>query len=306
MPAQEITLRQNIMEYQTQPDNRAVRSSCTHYPSISVVTCSFQQGGYLEQTIRSVIGQDYPKLEYIVIDGGSTDGSVDVIRRHQSALAYWVSEPDRGQTDALIKGFERSTGDICGWLCSDDLLLPGALQAVGDFFSSHPGVMAAYGDALWIDAGSRFLRPKKEMGFSRFVFLHDHNYVPQPSMFWRRELYQAVSGLNPEFDLAMDADLWERFSERTAIAHIPRYLSCMRFYPEQKTRSRVPDRKREDGIIRRRDRLPAAHIVNDVLLKLVARCVRIAAKTFTGGYTAHIPREHLAWLEQHASEGAGK
>src|SRR5262245_18779468 len=222
-------------------------------PVISMVTCSYQQGRYLDQALRSVLDQRYPRLEYIVIDGGSTDGSADIIRRHEHALAHWVSEPDRGQTDALIKGFNRATGEIHGWLCSDDLLLPGALQTVAGFFSAHPGAMAAYGDALWIDGAGRFLRPKKEMDFSRFVFLHDHNYVPQPSMFWRSTLYEAVSGLDPEFDLAMDADLWERFSERTRIGHIPAYLSCMRFYPQQKTRSRKTEGRREDGIIRARD-----------------------------------------------------
>src|SRR5262245_35042533 len=127
-----------------------------------MVTCSYQQGRYLEQAIRSVLEQGYPRLEYIVIDGGSTDGSVDIIRRHERELTYWVSESARGQTDALIKGFARASGEIHGWLCSDDLLLPGALETVAAFFASRPDVMAAYGDALWIDGSGRFLRPKKE------------------------------------------------------------------------------------------------------------------------------------------------
>lgn len=111
------------------------------YPAISLVTCSFQQGKYLEQTLRSVLDQGYPGLEYIVIDGGSTDRSIDIIREYEPALSYWVSEPDRGQTDALVKGFRRATGEILGWLCSDDLLLPGALHAVGEFFARHPDVI---------------------------------------------------------------------------------------------------------------------------------------------------------------------
>ena len=187
-------------------------------PRISVVTCSFQQASYLEQALRSVLEQAYPSLEYVVVDGGSSDGSAEIIRRHAPALAHWVSEPDGGQTQALIKGFSRCTGDVLGWLCSDDLLLPGALRTVGEFFAAHPGVAAAYGDALWIDAGGRLLRPKREIDFSRFVLLHDHNYIPQPSMFWRRSLYDAVGGLDARFDLAMDADLWERFSASTRIA----------------------------------------------------------------------------------------
>jgi glycosyltransferase involved in cell wall biosynthesis len=266
-------------------------------PLISVVTCSYEQARYLDQTIRSVLEQNYPRLEYIVIDGGSADGSADVIRRHEHALAYWTSEPDRGQTDALIKGFARATGEIHGWLCSDDLLLPGALDAVARFFSTHPDVMAAYGDALWIDADGRFLRPKKEMGFNRFVFLYDHNYVPQPSMFWRSALYDAVSGLDSEFDLAMDSDLWERFSRRTRIGHIPGYLSCMRFYAQQKTRSRRMEGRREDELIRSRGEPVGRRALTGALLRLWARCVRVANKAAAGGYTARVPKEHLAWLE---------
>jgi glycosyltransferase involved in cell wall biosynthesis len=270
-------------------------------PSISLVTCSYQQGRYLEQTLRSVLDQGYPRLEYIVIDGGSSDGSVGILRRYAPALAHWVSEPDRGQTDALTKGFARATGEVCGWLCSDDLLLPGALQAVGEFFASHPQVMAAYGDALWVDGAGRYLRPKKEMRFSRFVMLHDHNYVPQPAMFWRRALYEAVGGLDATFDLAMDADLWERFSTRTRIARIPRYLACMRFYPEQKTRARQSEGRREDGALRARDRTLAAS--PRAVVRMLARCVRIAAKAASGGYTARAPREHVAWLERRAANG---
>jgi glycosyltransferase involved in cell wall biosynthesis len=284
------------------PSQRSLPAAGTRLPSISLVTCSFQQGRYLEQTIRSVLAQRYPALEYVVIDGGSTDASVAIIERYASALAYWVSEPDRGQTDALIKGFARSSGELCGWLCSDDLLLPGALHAVGEFFGRHPRVMAAYGDALWIDAAGRFLRPKREMPFNRFVLLHDHNYVPQPSMFWRRALYDAVDGLDRGFDLAMDADLWARFSAQTRIAHIPRYLSCMRSYPEQKTRSRRDEGRREDGRIRDDSGAPGAATARP-LLRLAARCVRVATKALAGGYTARAPREHLVWLERLASGG---
>src|SRR4051812_43591027 len=110
---------------------------------ISIVTCSYQQGRYLDATLRSVIEQDYANLEYIVIDGASTDNSKDIIASHADKLAYWVSEPDDGQTYALIKGFDHATGDIQGWLCSDDLLLPDALTRVAQFFDTHPEVDAA-------------------------------------------------------------------------------------------------------------------------------------------------------------------
>jgi glycosyltransferase involved in cell wall biosynthesis len=273
-------------------------------PRISIVTCSYQQARYLDAALRSVIEQDYPWLEYLVIDGGSTDGSVEVIRRYSGRLAYWVSEPDGGQTHALIKGFARATGEILGWLCSDDLLLPGALRTVGRFFGRQPEVAAAYGDALWIDADGRFLRPKKEMDFNRFVMRYDHNYVPQPSMFWRRSLYEAAGGLDPRFDLAMDADLWERFSALAPIAHIPGYLSCMRYYGEQKTRARRSDARREDGVLRARAARAAKSPPREAALRLAARCVRIAGKLKAGGYSASVPREHLSWLQRFAHEEA--
>jgi hypothetical protein len=167
--------------------------------------------------------------------------------------------------------------------------------------------MAAYGDALWIDWEGNYLRAKKEIGFNRFVFLHDHNYIPQPSMFWRRSLYEAVGGLDPAFDLAMDADLWERFSGHTRIGHIPRYLSCMRYYPQQKTRSRRGEGRIEVRTIRARSVHPfAMRKLPSALLRLAARGVRVAAKAVAGGYTARAPREHVTWLWQQANGDAGK
>jgi glycosyltransferase involved in cell wall biosynthesis len=247
--------------------------------------------------MRSVLEQDYPSLEYVVIDGGSSDGSKAIIAKYARALAHWESAPDGGQTHALIKGFRHCAGEVLGWLCSDDLLLPGALRTVGEFFRSHPRVAAVYGDALWIDAEGGFLRPKKEIDFNRFVLLHDHNYVPQPSMFWRRSLYERVGGLDARFELAMDADLWERFSAVTRIAHIPAFLSCMRFHPQQKTQARRGDALREDAFIRARFGQRAAQR----LRRFAARGLRIAAKLRSGGYTAPVPGETIAWLRRMAT-----
>jgi hypothetical protein len=125
------------------------------------------------------------------------------------------------------------------------------------------------------------------------VLLHDHNYIPQPSMFWRRSLYEAVGGLDARFDLAMDADLWERFSAHGRIAHIPVYLSCMRYYPDQKTRARRNDALREDAAIRARD-AARGHRPD---LRAIARMMRVAAKLRAGGYAAAVPGEHLRWLQ---------
>lgn len=270
-------------------------------PIISLVTCSYQQARFLDATMRSVLGQHYPALDYIVMDGGSKDGSREIIQRHAVALSSWVSEPDEGQTDALIKGFRRAKGEILGWLCSDDLLLPGTLEAVGAFFRDHPHIGAVYGDSLWIDANGALLRPKKEMGFNRFVYLHDHNYIPQPSMFWRRSLYEEVGGLDTRFNLAMDSDLWDRFASRAKIAHMPRYLSCMRYYPEQKTRNLRPAGKLEDALIRRRSSALARFSGLEPVLRASARGLRMVLKGLSGGYTARVPDDLLPWLKAHAT-----
>lgn len=259
-------------------------------PLISIVTCSFQQAKYLEATIRSVISQKYDPLQYIIVDGGSKDGSVEIMQRHAEHLAHWVSEPDKGQSDALIKGFNHATGEILGWLCSDDLLLPGALETVGRFFKTHPDVQVVYGNSLWIDARGNYLRPKIEPGFNRLAFLYDHNYIPQPSMFWRRSIYDAVGGLDKNLHLAMDSDLWEKFSQRTHIAHIPEFLSCMRYYPEQKTRSLTPQRLAEDEKIRSRSGAVSGAKLK--ALRAAGRFARISAKLAAGGYTSR-PDPHV-------------
>lgn len=265
-------------------------------PKISLVTCSYQQGRFLDATMRSVLDQNYPNLEYIVIDGASKDDSPNIITKHHEQLAYWVSEKDAGQTEALIKGFNKATGDVCGWLCSDDLLLPGSLAAVGEFFQDHPEVNAVYGDSIWIDANGKPLRVKREMKFDRFVYLFDHNYIPQPSMFWRRNLYETVGGLDTKFNLAMDSDLWDRFASQGPIAHLPTYLSCMRYYPEQKTRSLRPNGRVEDQFIRHRSSGWAKYSALAPALRALARCKRVLRKGVSGGYTARIPINLSQWL----------
>lgn len=282
-------------------NNQQQKLSANHTPEISIVTCSYQQGKFLDATMRSVLDQRYVNVEYIVIDGGSSDGSVEIIKQHADQLAYWVSERDNGQTDALIKGFKHSTAQIQGWLCSDDLLLPGALKTVALFFENHPEVDAVYGDSLWIDSAGHYLRPKKEIGFNRFTFLFDHNYISQPSMFWRKSLYDKVNGLDASFNLAMDADLWERFSRHTKIAHIPQYLSCMRYYPEQKTRALRPKGVIEDQKIRQRAVSALAKL--HPILAPFAKAQRVFMKMLAGSYHAKPSAKLIASLQHYLISG---
>lgn len=253
------------------------------WPKITVVTPSYNQARFLEATLRSIHDQRYPNLEHIVIDGGSTDESVEIIRKFEDRLAYWVSEPDQGQTDALIKGFSRATGDILAWLNSDDLYEPQTLWEVAEFFTAHPEVQFVYGDALWIDVEGRVLKPKKEIPFNRFIWLYDYNYIPQPSAFWRRELYEEVGGLDRQFDLAMDADLWIRFAEKTKPVHVRRIWSRMRLYPEQKNQRLRAISNQEDETIRKRY-LPNEAAWRRRLKKLVAKSMRVGWKLVLGCY----------------------
>jgi glycosyltransferase involved in cell wall biosynthesis len=205
-------------------------------PRISVVVPSFNQAGFIEQTLRAILDQNYPDLELIVIDGGSKDESPEIIRRYEDRIKFWCSEPDGGQTQGIIKGMGHATGEILCFLNSDDLFEPGALLDVGEYFARHPNVDAVYGDALWIDAKNKPLRPQKEIPFNRFIWLYTYNYIPGMSMFWRRSIYDRAGGFDPQYQLAFDADLWIRFSDHGKIAHVARQWSCMRFYPEQKNR----------------------------------------------------------------------
>ena len=260
---------------------------------ISVVTPSFNQAEFIDSTMRSIHDQSYPELEHIVIDGGSTDGSVEIIEKYADRLAYWTSERDDGQTDALIKGFDRATGDIFCWLNSDDLFETNSLHEVADFFRQNPNVHFVFGDSTWIDRNGQPFKPKREHGWNRFVWMYDHNFIPQPSAFWRADLYRAVGGLDRQFNLAMDADLWIRFAQSTQPQHVKRLWSRMRFYPEQKnTRMRAASAA-ESAAIRARYLAPSR---GSKIKTLGARAVRAGLKAASGAYSLSELRRHAGTL----------
>ena len=181
------------------------------YPRISVVTPSFNQARFLERTILSVLNQNYPNLEYIIIDGGSTDGSRAIIERYGKNLAFWVSEKDRGQADAINKGFRKSTGEILAWLNSDDTYTPGALKNVGLAFRDRPWIDVLHGNVHIIDADDKRLATNKSVPFSGRACAFGVQTIPQSSVFWRRDLFFATGMLNPIYHYLLDPELWLRF-----------------------------------------------------------------------------------------------
>lgn len=193
----------------------------TDSPLVSIVTPSYQQAAYLEQTLQSVLTQDYPAMEYFVMDGGSTDGSLEIIQRYAPRLAGWVCEKDRGQTDALNKGFARATGQILAWLNSDDTYEPGAVSAAVAALTSRPDAAAIYGEANFIDENGRtigcFPAAQTDLPRLRRGYVH----VPQQATFFRGDLWRAIGPLDPSFYFAMDYDLWVRLAGRGPLVYLP-------------------------------------------------------------------------------------
>ena len=192
----------------------------TELPLVSIITPSFNQAPYLETTIRSVLGQDYPRLEYIIVDGGSTDGSLDVIKKYAGQLAWWVSEPDKGQTDAINKGFARATGGILAWLNSDDTYDPGAVSAAVKYLNGHPETAMVYADCNFINEDGRiigkFNAAQTDLRRLRAGYVH----IPQQTMFFRAEYWKELGPLDPSFYFAMDYDLWTRIAAHAPIKYL--------------------------------------------------------------------------------------
>ncbi len=206
------------------------------HPKVSVITPSFNQARFLEQTIRSVLDQDYPNLEYVVIDGGSNDGSVDILRRYADRLAYWVSEPDRGQTDALNKGFARATGDIVCWVNSDDFYYPGALAAAVAAFRANPDLGLVYGRGNRVDEDGEVIREFEcTRPFDLDALVYGIDYILQPTTFFRRQALHDVGPFDPGLHYAFDWELWMRFGERFPAQMIDQLVAAGREYASAKT-----------------------------------------------------------------------
>ncbi len=204
-------------------------------PLVSIVTPSFNQARFLEETILSVLNQDYPDIEYIIIDGASTDGSLATIQKYATQLAHWESVPDQGQTDAINKGFAKAKGQIYAWLNSDDVLLPGAVAAAVETLRENPELGLVYGDATLIDANGRKIGdfPAAQTDLKRLKRGYVH--IPQQAAFFRADLWKQVGPLDPTFYFAMDYDLWVRLARKAPIRYVQQLWASFRLHGDAKS-----------------------------------------------------------------------
>ncbi len=264
----------------------------TRAPKISIVTPSFEQGIYLEKTIQSVLNQGYSNLEYVVKDGGSKDSSREVLERYNDKLANWTSEPDSGQSQAINLGFAHTTGEIMAWLNSDDLLLPGALKCVADYFNTHPEIDVIYGNRLLID--------ENDMDIGRWILpghsskaLSWADFIPQETMFWRRSIWEKVGGhIDESFRFAMDWDLLIRFRDAGAkFAHLPRFIGAFRIHDHQKTTAANDIGSRETKRIQKRifGHVPSRKKVRLAVMPFILRHIAV---NFIYLITSRLKRKH--------------
>ena len=214
----------------------------TSPPRLTIVTPSYNQAQYLEQTLDSVLSQNYPNLEYLVIDGGSTDGSADILRRYDKHLTYWISEPDRGQTHAINKGMARATGEIRAYLNSDDYYLPGAFDAVARAWQQHPDTDLLHGRCRYVDeTGHKIGEQMGDIGSLAEilnvwgVWWRKRQFV-QPEVFWSARIARRVGPFRESLYFAMDFDYWVRIlAAGGQVRPLDRELTCFRFTPDQKS-----------------------------------------------------------------------
>ena len=211
---------------------------------VSIITPSYNQASYLEQTILSVLDQDYPHIEYLVIDGASTDNSVEIIKKYADQLTYWVSEKDNGQADAINKGFARATGEIIAWLNSDDYYLAGAVSSAVKIFEENPDAVLVYGDMLAVDEHGKTFNTLKYKQLTLKDLLC-FQIIGQPAVFMRRSALEKTFGLDPALHFLLDHFLWIQIAQHGKILHVDQTWAAARYHAEAKNRAKAAEFGRE-------------------------------------------------------------
>ena len=219
---------------------------------ISIVVPSFQQGKFIERTLQSIIAQEYPNVEIILMDGGSSDDTLAIVEKYKAFLAHIVSAPDEGQSDAIVKGFALASGEIISWLNSDDTYKPGTLKYVGDYFLKHPSVDFVYGNRDIIDENDQVIGRRRQPDFNLGVMMYAHIIVPQMSAFWKKHLYDQSGGIDKHLVFSMDYDLFIKMAKISSPVHLPLTLANFRIHGASKTTNLEAVRLAEDNLVRER------------------------------------------------------
>ncbi|HAV42944.1 TPA: hypothetical protein DCX15_02885, partial [bacterium] len=214
---------------------------------VSIITPSFNQVNFIEETILSVKDQDYPEIEHIVIDGGSTDGTIEILKKYPHLT--WISELDEGQVEAINKGFKMAKGEVITWLNSDDTYLQDTLSVVGGYFATHPDVDMVFGDCRQVDQDGKIIGRIKGHSFN-LTHLIPRNCIPQPAVFFKRKILERVGYLNPKWQHAFDYDYWLRIGlAGYRIDYLPKTLANFRLHRNSKTCKEMDVQRREEGEI---------------------------------------------------------
>ena len=240
------------------------------YPKISIITPTLNQAKFIKQTIESVLSQNYPNLEYIVIDGGSTDETLKILQKYSKHLK-WISEKDKGQADAINKGLKLATGDILAYLNSDDLYTPNTLLTVGEYFLANPHTHWLTGDYQIIDENNNPISKQSlVVNYKKFLLHHYHplilkltnSIIPQPSTFWSKKAYQSIGEFDINLHYAMDYDYWVRLSNHFSLHYLPQTLSSFRVYSGSKSTTGTKKQFQEEIYVLKKAK------VNPFLIKL--------------------------------------
>ena len=220
----------------------------SNQPLVSIITPSYNQAAFLEQTIQSVLEQGYPNLEYIIVDGGSSDGSQEIIKKYTGKLAWWVSEPDHGQAEAINKGLAHASGTIAAWLNSDDYYLPGAVASAVAALNSAPETGLVYGDVLAVDGDGLKINTLRYRDW-QLIDLMCFNIIGQPAVFFRKELFEQAGQLDTHYHCMLDHQLWLRMAGLAPIHYVPELWAAARFHAAAKNTAQAPEFGREAYVV---------------------------------------------------------